>query len=326
MANYLGLDIGYSNVIGTFGNGNGQHESIVRPSQAAPLKEVPGDSALRAGEVLVDVDGELWIAFAAPGRVQDGRELHEHYTKSAAYKALFKASLLHAAGESNVIDHLVTGLPVSQSRDESYVQGVVEMMTGSHKVTANRTIEVKSVTVVAQPIGTLTDIYCSSDHAEVVEESVSLILDPGFFSVDWVLFDHKELISQSSSSSVKAMSVLLEACNSDIARHHGGNPGMEKIEHALQSGRNYIMMFGQRVDLTDHLRRAADIVIPAVFTEIKQTLRFHKGRAIDCVILGGGGADVYEPYTKQEFPESLVIKPVDSVKSNAIGFYHIACS
>lgn len=326
MANNLGLDIGYSNVIGAFGSGGGDFETIVRPSQAAPLSSVPGDSSLRAGEVLVDVDGELWIAFAAPGRVQEGRELHEHYTKSAAYKALFKAALLHAAGDDDVVDRLVTGLPVSQSRDEDYVKGVVEMMTGIHKVTTKRTIEVRSVTVVAQPIGTLTDIYCSSEHAEVVEESVSLILDPGFFSVDWVLFDHKELISKSSSSSVKAMSVLLEACNADIAKHHGGNPGIEKIEHALQSGRRDIRLFGRTVDLTDHLRRAAEQVIPSVFTEIKQTLRFHKGRAIDCVILGGGGADIYEQFAKMEFPESLVIKPTDSVKSNAIGFYHIANS
>jgi len=326
MAKFLGLDIGYSNVIGVFGDGDGVYESIVRPSQAAPLSEVPGDSGLRAGEVLVDVDGEQWIAFAAPGRVQDGRELHENYTKSSAYKALFKAALLHAAGEEDVIERLVTGLPVSQSRDDAYVQGVVEMMTGVHQITVNRSIEVKSVTVVAQPIGTLTDIYCSSEHAEVVEESVSLILDPGFFSVDWVLFDHKELISKSSSSSVKAMSVLLEACNADIAKHHGGNPGIEKIEHALQSGRNEIRLFGRPVDLSEHLQRAAEQVIPSVFTEIKQTLRFHKGRAIDCVILGGGGADIYEAFAKQEFPESLVIKPADSVKSNAIGFFQIAQS
>lgn len=75
MSTFLGLDIGYSNTIGTFGDGVGQSESFVRPSQAAPLASIPGDSGLRAGEVLVDVNGEPWVAFAAPGRVQEGREL-----------------------------------------------------------------------------------------------------------------------------------------------------------------------------------------------------------------------------------------------------------
>jgi len=81
MSTFLGLDIGYSNTIGTFGDGVGQPESFVRPSQAAPLASIPGDSGLRAGEVLVDVNGEPWVAFAAPwkgpGRSGAARGLHQ---------------------------------------------------------------------------------------------------------------------------------------------------------------------------------------------------------------------------------------------------------
>lgn len=326
MPNFLGLDIGYSNTIGVHGSEGDGIGQFVRPSQAAPLSAIPGDTGLRAGEVLVEVDGEPWVAFAAPGRVQEGRELHEDYTQSTAYKALFRGALLHAAGDNDVIDVLVTGLPVTQARDEKYLQGVINMMTGVHQVTPKRSIEVKSVSVVAQPIGTLTDIYCNSEHSDVVEESVSLIVDPGFFSVDWVLFDHKELVMQSSSSSVNAMSVLLQACNEEIARDHGGIPGVEKIEHALQTGKDFILMFGRKVEVAPYMKLAADRVIPGVFTEIKQKLRFLKGRAIDCIILGGGGAAIYEEYAKNEFPESLVIKPGDSVASNAVGFFNIAAS
>ena len=326
MPTFLGLDIGYSNVIAVFGNGEHEAESIVRPSQAAQLSAIPGDSGLRAGEVLVEVNGEQWVAFAAPGRVQEGRELHENYTTSLAYEALFKASLLHAAGEGDVIDVLVTGLPVTQARDGSYVDAVVQMMTGTHRIAPQREVTVKQVIVVAQPIGTLTDVYCNSENAHIVEESVSLILDPGFFSVDWVLFDHRELVPKSSSSSVRAMSVLLEACNEEIAKEHGGIPGTEKIEHALQSGRDFILLFGRQVSLEPFLKKAADRVIPGVMTAIKKTLRFLNGRAVDCVILGGGGAQIYEQYAAREFPESLIVKPSNSVKSNAYGFYSIALS
>lgn len=94
MCKALGLDIGYSNTIAVFGDGKEKPESIIRPSQAAPLSVLPGDSGLRSGEVLVEVDGVSWVAFAAPGRVQDGRELHDDYTSSQAYEALFKGALL----------------------------------------------------------------------------------------------------------------------------------------------------------------------------------------------------------------------------------------
>lgn len=85
-------------------------------------------------------------------------------------------------------------------------------------------------------------------------------------------------------------------------------------------------MFGRKVELAEYLKKACDQVIPAVFTEIKQSLRFLKGRAVDCVILGGGGASLYEEYAKAEFPESLVVRPHNSVTSNAVGFYNIASS
>lgn len=329
MGNVLGLDIGYSNVIAVFGNVDGQPESIIRPSQAVPLSVLPGDSGLRAGEVVVEVNGASWVAFAAPGRVQEGRELHEDYTSSHAYEALFKGALLHAAGDNDVIDCLVTGLPVSQARDKGYVETLIKRMTGTHRITPKREVTVKRVEVVAQPIGTLTEIYCNSDAtevAEVIEESVSIIIDPGFFSVDWVLFDHRELVVNSSSSSLKAMSVVLEACSEEIAKDHGGIPGVEKIEHALQSGKSYILVYGRKVELAEYLERAAERVIPSVFIEIKQGLRFLKGRAIDCVILGGGGASLYEPFARKEFPDALVVKPINSVKSNAEGFWHIARS
>ncbi len=255
---------------------------------------------------------------------EDGRELHEDYTGSDAYKALFKGALLLAAGEEDVIDRLVTGLPVSQARDKNYVESLKARMIGTHQISAKRSIEVKSVEVVAQPIGTLTEVYCGGEDAEVVEESVVLVIDPGFFSVDWVLFDHRELVATSCSSSLKAMSVLLEACNEEIAKDYGGIPGVEKIEHALQSGKETIMLYGKKVAIAEYLDKAANRIIPSVMTEIKQGLRFLKGRAIDCVILGGGGAALYEGFARQEFPEAKVLKPLNSVSSNAQGFWRIA--
>lgn len=325
MGTFVGLDIGYSNVISAHGTPDVDAcDVVIRPAQATPLNSFPGDAGLREGEVVVDVDGEQWVAFAAPGRAQGGRELHEDYTASAAYKALFKGSLLLAAGEDDVIDRLVTGLPVSQARDKSYVDSLKARMVGTHQISAKRSIEVKSVEVVAQPIGTLTEIYCGGEHAEMVEESVVLIIDPGFFSVDWVLFDHRELVATSSNSSLKAMSVLLEACNEEIAKDYGGIPGVEKIEHALQSGKETIMLYGKKIQIAEYMEKAASRIIPAVMTEIKQGLRFLKGRAVDCVVLGGGGASVYERFARQEFPEAQVLKPKNSVSSNAEGFWRIA--
>lgn len=78
MGTFVGLDIGYSNVISAHGSpAMDGCDVVIRPAQATPLNSFPGDAGLRAGEVIVDVEGEQWVAFAAPGRAQGGRELHE---------------------------------------------------------------------------------------------------------------------------------------------------------------------------------------------------------------------------------------------------------
>ena len=55
------------------------------------------------------------------------------------------------------IDLLVTGLPVSQFQDESLRADLEARFSGEHQVTKKRTVNVKKVKVVAQPIGGLLD-------------------------------------------------------------------------------------------------------------------------------------------------------------------------
>lgn len=321
MSKVIGLDIGYSNAITVFGDSESIPETIVRPSRAVRLSALYGDFGLRDGEVLVNVGGVEWVAFAAPGRTQDARDLHEDYTTSDSYEALFKASLLRAAGSDCVIDTLVTGLPVNHARDTEYVSRVIRRMTGTHQVSPGIEVAVNKVAVVSQPIGTMANIYCKTDHGEALSSSVSLVIDSGFFSAGWVLFDKENLVSAGSGMSLMAMSVLLDKASDEIAKDYGGNPGFEKIEFALQSGKDHIVFLGEKLYIKEYLRRAALEVIPSVFAEIKNSLRFLEGRKVRYVILGGGGTEIYEDFARQYLPDAILIKPENIITSNAYGFW-----
>lgn len=120
------------------------------------------------------------------------------------------------------------------------------------------------------------------------------------------------------------MSVLLEVCAEEVALDYAGNPGVDKIEWALQAGKPHIMLFGKKVELAEYLVRASNRVIPEVVRDIKQELRKLGDQSVDCVILGGGGASLYKPYVKAEFNSALVTKANDIITSNAEGFWHIA--
>ncbi|MFG9350220.1 hypothetical protein ACEP28_32855 [Pseudomonas aeruginosa] len=105
----FGLDIGYSNVKMAYGYAGDEPETLVRPAQAAPLRMVKGDETPQAGEYLVYVNDEPWLAFLAPDRINAKRELHADYPASDAYKALFLASLAAACKNGQDVDMLVTG-------------------------------------------------------------------------------------------------------------------------------------------------------------------------------------------------------------------------
>ena len=117
---FLGLDIGYSNLKMAMGFKDAKATTKVIPVGAATLDKMPqGTDGRDADDVLqVLVDGEKWLAGIEPSRLQGWvRVLSENYPSSKQYRALFHAALLLT--EQEVIDVLVTGLPVSQFADEA---------------------------------------------------------------------------------------------------------------------------------------------------------------------------------------------------------------
>lgn len=87
------------------------------------------------------------------------------------------------------------------------------MLKGTHQVTTQRAITVKEVRVVAQPAGAYLDCVMSQDDEEtleIFENGRAIVIDPGFYSVDWVVVQNGEIYHRSSGTSLKAMSRLLD--------------------------------------------------------------------------------------------------------------------
>lgn len=320
----VGLDIGYSNVKRVDGYADeASPRQFISPAQAAPLGSLNGNAVLKEGEHYVTLDGEPWAAFLSAGRAGVMRELHADYPASKSYRALFNASISDACRDGRTeIDHLITGLPVSQMRNSQLVERLTAQLTGVHQVAPQREITVQKVTVLPQPVGTLNYIYSTYESPDDLDEGVILVLDPGFFSVDWVVFRRGDIVRDSSDSSMEAMSALLEAINLLIAQEFGGpGPGRDKIEIALQRGKPYIQLYGSKVDLQPFVDQAVMTVVPKALSNMKQQMRFLDGEAIDFVLIGGGGGTCYSAAAKEIFPLSKILAASEPVISNAFGYW-----
>lgn len=320
----MGLDIGYSNLKLAYGEQGGQPSTRVLPAGAGPIELMPRQLTGQQDSscIQVVVDGEKWAAGVEPGRLQGwDRELHGDYPSTAAYRALFYAGLL--LSERDEVDVLVTGLPVHQYMDESSRLALVQRLAGSHDITPKRRVMVKKVVVVPQPAGAYMELVSTSQDQEllgIVGEGRTVVIDPGFFSVDWVALDQGEVRYHSSGTSLKAMSMLLEEANRLIQEDHGAAPGIEKIEQAIRGQKSDVLLLGQRVALSAYLEQAAGRVAPHALTPMRTSMR-EDGLDADVVLLAGGGAAAYREAAQEIFSRSRVVMPEDSVTANARGFW-----
>ncbi|GLW61516.1 hypothetical protein Hthe01_18650 [Hydrogenophilus thermoluteolus] len=317
--NILGIDIGYSNLKLAFGQKGEAPKTQLRPAGAAPADRFGSrfDGKAHDDFLHVLVDGQQFIAGVSPDRAEMwSRTLHEDYPSSASYKALFHAGLL--LSEMDRIDLLVTGLPVSQYLEEPRRKALAEKMKGTHQITPKRSVTVEKVKVIPQPVGGLLD-YIDQENAEI-EDARVLVVDPGFFSVDWVVIANNDLHRHSSGTSLNASSVVLEEASRLIAKDYGAAVKTESLENAIRSGKTTVLVFGQRVEIAPYIEGAAKTVAPVVVESIQKSLRT-EGAALDLIVLVGGGAAFFREALQAAFPRLQVVSPQEPVFSNARGFW-----
>ncbi len=323
--NVLGIDIGYSNLKIAYGNANEGLKTALRPAGAAPADRFGSRFDGRAQDdfLHVLVDEEPFVAGVSSDRAEMWeRSLHADYSKTPSYKALMHAGMLLSG--MNEIDVLVTGLPVSQFNDPAKRTELEQKFSGKHQITPKRTVNVNRVKVIAQPVGGLLDYIDQQDEAEtgftIDDDARVLVVDPGFFSLDWVLVSNGQLQRQSSGTSVKASSVLLEQAARLIAEDHGGTPSTESLENAMRNGKQTILVMGQRVDIQPYITRASEAMASVTADAIQKSLRI-ESVSPDVVVMVGGGAKFFEKAVREAFSKLKVVMPKDPVFSPARGFW-----
>jgi plasmid segregation protein ParM len=321
--NVLGIDIGYSNLKLAYGQQGSEPKVLLRPAGAAPADRMGEKIGSNEEEdfLRVLVNDVPFVAGISPDRAEFwSRELHENYPSTDSYRALFHAGML--LSEFDQIDLVVTGLPVNQYLNLELRERLSGQMQGEHQITPRRKITVNKVKVVPQPVGGFVDYVWSLPDAAEIEDSRVLVVDPGFFSVDWVLIGNGELRRQSCGTSLEASSVILDEAVRLIAEDFGGNVGRERLEHTLRNGLAHVRLFGERVEVAPFLKKAADKVGPIVTARLRESLRKENASA-DMVLLVGGGAGFFESAVRDAFPQLKVSSPDSPVYANARGFWRM---
>jgi len=194
--------------------------------------------------------------------------------------------------------------------------------------TAFGRIEVGEVQILAQPIGTFVDTLWSGsadlDQVERMVGSTVVVLDVGFYSVDWAVIVQNAVRRDASGTSLDAMSVLIEGAAKRIATDYGGRPQPLAVEAALREGRNWMLVLGERVPLQRFIDQAAREACPPALEAMRQALR-RENTNVDFIVVTGGGGNLYAAGIAQLFPDAKVRSAADPVGANARGFFRYGC-
>lgn len=331
MANIVGMDIGYGNLKVAFGVDTGQPLTEIYPATAIPA-ELVASSLFGADQedengLRVLVEEAAWVAGVPAAAVQRyaPRQLHEGYVGSPAWKALAHAGLL-LSGFSE-IDVLVVGLPVHHFEEPSRRKQLEALLQGTHRVSPRRQVVVHAVRVVPQPVGAYIDAISGPWNTEAEQERLSeetcLVIDPGFFSLDWTLIRAGgRYAALASGSSLFAVSKVIEEARRLIQQDYGASPTVAQLEQCLQENKPTVHVYRQAVSLAEYYAKGATSVAREAFSEMRAMLR-QVDEPVNYLILAGGGALLYQDSVAELYPNSTLLCAPKPEICNVLGFWQL---
>lgn len=326
MSTILAVDIGYSSLkisYGPRGASPDQISTLILPSIAAPSARVAktiGAHNNQSDDIKIWYDGTEYSACIRPEYTRSVRAVHEDYPLEDTYQVLYRAALL-LTGEKE-IECVVTGLPVSQAQDQTRVSRLRALMMGQIEVAKGYTVTVKDVNVIPQPVGAYMEMIKEWEGPKTLLHGNIVVIDPGYFSVDWLSIKHNRVQWDASGTNLAAMSQILTEAAGILATRNGGWVDPESLESALRDGKDHIVAMGQPMQIEPVLNEAGKYHAREAVRALRTALRQERAEP-GIVILAGGGANTYKKYVADAFPGWTIWTGKKPAVSNVRGFWFL---
>lgn len=312
------LDIGYGSTKLVMSHPPGSDIQCKLFPSVAPLAanlDLSGGVIARRDTVLVQVHGNRFEVGPDSELVLNthaSRVMHENFSGTTEYLALFRGALSYMGVDR--IDLLVVGLPVSSLSAKA--GDLKQRLEGTHPVAGGKTMTVRKILVLGQPLGGFIHYSLTHGLYSQFRETKNLVIDPGFFTVDWILAKGIQPIPQRCGSFAGGMHSVLRRVAQAISEEYQVNfDDYGVLDQALRGEK--LRLFGNDVDTVKYIPQAKPAVEEAVNAIVNSV---GDGRDIDSIVLVGGGAPFFRTAIEHRFPSHRVWLVPDPVFSNVRGF------
>ena len=241
------------------------------------------------------------------------KQLHDEYTETPEYMALLRGAL--AMMKVSHIDLLVVGLPVALFAVKK--AALEKAMTGRHDIGGGKVVTVGKAMAVAQPQGALAHFASEHQKMAIIGNELSLIIDPGSRTFDWLVARGMRLVQKQSYSFNRGMSDVLRLLAAEITKDIGSPyRDYDAIDLALRTGKQPVI-FQKPYDMKRLLPLAETVAEQAVST-MKEWIE--APHSLQNIILVGGGAFLFRKAVKAAFPKHRIHEVKEPMFANVRGF------
>lgn len=320
------IDLGYGNT--KFSKGHmGSHDIPVGhfPS-LAPIMQSNGSIDIGLGGNIdiknVRVNNVNYSVGKDVSTIIDNRyssPTHYDYTHTNEYLALNYGALLSMGLRE--IDHLMVGLPMHLINSRK--KHVEKALTGKIWLNENTSVTIKHIKVIPQPMGGFFQ-YLSQNNllqSDEIYESRNLIIDPGYFTFDWVVTNGLNVNEQLSGAVEGGMSEVLTRISKELEKDPELNPTQTRLNnlHMIDKGivSNNLILNGHRVDIQNYLTNAHEYTQNILNNMLN---KIGSGTDIHNIILVGGPAPLFQQAISARFPGRNIHILSEPMYANVRGF------
>lgn len=297
MQTCIGFDVGRSSVkiVATWGD---ERVEILYPSSVVQAFQIHDDlEAHRAAQETVTIDKRDYF-FGETALLQGADDLaggmRDDWLRTDQYAALFVGGLkkLQAKGVPNVETALIIlGTPASHYASQK------DVLHDHLSPFAPRT----ELRILPQPLGPFHQMVFTKDGLQNesinVEQSSWAIIEIGQYTTDIALLLHGRPI-ENAYGSCEGMSLAADRLQKIL--QNKGYTTVTLVEATEILRTKTLKEFGQKVDVSDEVKAAAESVSEKVIDKANQLIGKY-ARTLDGIIVAGGGAPLILPSLSNEW-------------------------
>jgi len=223
--------------------------------------------------------------------------------------------------------HVVSGLPVGFLRRDT--NKFKEVLLGDHEITFHnrgekditKKISIAAVHIIPQPIGSVFNLIFN-DAGQIVNKELSMqklgVMDIGFKTTDFSIFDHLQYIERGSSTLDVGISKCFTVIANKLKQESNINLELYRMFKFIDSGS--IKIKGKEYNITNLKKRVYKHFSSAITSDL--TRLWADDWDLDSILLSGGGSLELAEYLLPNIEGEIIpiSKSIDARLNNVYGY------